>query len=97
MIDIETSVLAYSQVRFVPLQQHEALPLDPVPPWSFIYFALKYLVVPCIKVVLTFICIAHQDGSTALMYAAQAGNIDAVIFLVSRGSNTEQQRKVANR
>jgi hypothetical protein len=29
-----------------------------------------------------------------LMYAAQAGNIDAVIFLVSRGSNTEQQRKV---
>lgn len=28
------------------------------------------------------------------MYAAQAGNLDAVTFLISKGSNTEQQRKV---
>ena len=38
--------------------------------------------------------IRKQDGSTALMYAAQAGNLDAVTFLISKGSNTEQQRKV---
>lgn len=34
------------------------------------------------------------DGSTALMYAAQYGNIDVVRLLVSRGANIEQQRKV---
>jgi hypothetical protein len=30
------------------------------------------------------------------MYAAQAGNLDAVTFLINKGSNTEQQRKVRN-
>ena len=36
-----------------------------------------------------------QDGSSALMYAAQAGNLNAVKYLVISGSNTEQQRKVS--
>lgn len=94
IIDIETSVLAFSQVRLVRLQHQKALSVDEMIFHSRNRVVLTHLSDSCITVVLISFCVALQDGSTALMYAAQAGNIDAVIFLVSRGSNTEQQRKV---